>query len=126
MRKVNNESDQVLKTAKRLGVKIAWGTDLFGPLPKQALQPLEFTARQKYFSNVEILRQATSGNAELFALSGKRHPYQEGDLGVIKTGAYADLLLVDGNPLENLEVMTDPENNFRIIMKDGVLHKNTL
>jgi imidazolonepropionase-like amidohydrolase len=126
MRKVNNESDQVLKTAKRLEVKIAWGTDLFGPLPKQALQPLEFTARQKYFSNVEILRQATSGNAELFKLSGKRHPYQEGELGVIKVGAYADLLLIDGNPLENLDVMTDPQRNFRLIMKDGVIHKDTL
>ncbi len=126
MRKVNNESDQVLKTAKRLGVKIAWGTDLFGPLPKQALQPLEFAARQKYFSNVEILRQATSGNAELFKLSGKRHPYQEGELGVIKVGAYADLLLIDGNPLENLDVMNDPQKNFRLIMKDGVIHKDTL
>lgn len=126
MRRVNDESDQVLKTAKGLGVKIAWGTDLFGPLPKQALQPLEFTARQKYFSNVEILRQVTSGNAELFSLSGKRHPYQEGDLGVIKVGAYADLLLVEGNPLEDLELMIDPGKNFRLIIKDGVIYKNTL
>ncbi len=126
MRRVNEESDQVLRTARRLGVNIAWGTDLFGPLPKQALQPLEFTARQKYFSNVEILRQATSGNAELFALSGLRHPYREGALGVVKEGAYADLLLVDGNPLEDLALMTDPQRNFLVIMKGGVLYKNIL
>lgn len=126
MRQVNEESDLVLKLAKKYNVKVAWGTDLFGPLEKQALQPLEFKARARYFSNVEILHQATSGNAELFKLSGKLHPYPEGELGVIQEGAYADLLLVDGNPLEDIEIMTDPGKNFRIIMKDGIIYKNTL
>jgi imidazolonepropionase-like amidohydrolase len=126
MRQVNEESDMVLKLAKKYKVKVAWGTDLFGPLEKQALQPLEFKARTRYFSNVEILRQATSDNAELFKLSGKLHPYQEGELGVIQEGAYADLLIVDGNPLENIKIMTDPGKNFRLIMKDGKIYKNTL
>jgi imidazolonepropionase-like amidohydrolase len=126
MRQVNEDSKTVMRLAKEYSVKIAWGTDLFGPLEKQAQQPLEFRARAKYFSNLEILRQATSYNAELFELSGKLHPYQEGELGVIQEGAYADLLLVDGNPVDDIEVMVDPEENFDLIMKNGVIYKNTL
>ena len=124
MRMVNEESNKVMKLAKKQKVKVAWGTDMFGPLEKQALQPLEFKARTKYFSNLEILRQVTSGNAELFMLSGKRHPYQEGALGVIREGAYADLLLIDGNPLKDIELMLNPEKNFNLIMKDGKIYKN--
>ena len=126
MRRVNEVSDLVLKLGEEYKVKVAWGTDLFGPLEKQAKQPLEFRARARYFSNFEILRQATSLNAELFKLSGQLHPYQEGELGVIEEGAYADLLLVDGNPLEDIEVMVNPEENFDLIMKDGKIYKNTL
>jgi imidazolonepropionase-like amidohydrolase len=126
MRQVNEDSDLVMKLAKKYKVKVAWGTDLFGPLEKQALQPLEFRSRSKYFSNFEILRQVTSDNAELFKLSGKLHPYQEGDLGIIQEGAYADLLLIDGNPLEDIEVMMNPAKNFDLIMKDGKIYKNTL
>jgi imidazolonepropionase-like amidohydrolase len=126
MRRVNKESTLVMELAKRYRVKISWGTDLFGPLEKQALQPLEFKARAKFFSNLEILRQATSLNAELFELSGELHPYQEGPLGVIEEGAYADLIVVDGNPLDDIEIMTDPRRNFLLIMKDGVIYKNEL
>ena len=126
MRQVNEESDLVMKLAKEYKVKVAWGTDLFGPLEKQAQQPLEFRDRAKYFSNFENLRQATSDNAEMFKLSGKLHPYQEGPLGVIQEGAYADLLLIDGNPLEDIEVMVNPAKNFKLIMKDGKIYKNTL
>ena len=59
-------------------------------------------------------------------MTGPRNPYQEGPLGVIHEGAYADLLVVEGNPLEDISIMTDPENNFKIIMKDGEIYKNTL
>jgi imidazolonepropionase-like amidohydrolase len=45
---------------------------------------------------------------------------------VVREGAYADLLLVDGNPLENIDLIADPDKNFVIIMKDGVIYKNTL
>jgi imidazolonepropionase-like amidohydrolase len=125
MRQVNEGSANLLKWAKKHGVRIAWGTDLFGPPAKQAQQPQEFIARAAFFTPYEILKQATSDNAELFKLSGRRHPYQQGTLGVVEKGAYADLLLVDGNPLKDIELMADP-GNFRIIMKDGVIHKNTL
>jgi imidazolonepropionase-like amidohydrolase len=69
---------------------------------------------------------ATSDNAELLALSGPRNPYQEGPLGVIREGAYADLILVNGNPLEDLDLVADAANNFDLIMKDGVIYKNTV
>jgi len=112
--------------AKKMGIKMAFGMDTFGSLEIQALQSKEFIARSKYFTPYEILKQATSDNAELFMLSGKRHPYQEGLLGVIKAGAYADLLLVDGNPLKDISLLADPEKNLKVIMKDGKIYKNTL
>jgi hypothetical protein len=60
---------------------------------------------------------ATSDNAELLALSGPRNPYQAGPLGVVKNGAYADLILVDGNPLENLDLVADLGKNFSLCHK---------
>jgi imidazolonepropionase-like amidohydrolase len=68
---------------------------------------------------------ATSTNAELLTLSGKRSPYR-GKLGVLEVGALADLLLVDGNPLEDINLVADPAKNFLVIMKDGKIYKNTL
>ncbi len=68
---------------------------------------------------------ATSTNAELLALSGKRNPYP-GRLGVVEPGALADLLLVDGNPLENINLMADPGKTLLVIMKDGKVYKNAL
>lgn len=58
-------------------------------------------------------------------MSGKRSPYA-GKLGVVQEGALADLLLVDGDPLQDIAVITQPERNFRVIMKDGVIYKDTL
>ena len=79
-----------------------------------------------WYTPFEALRMATSTNQEFFRMAGPRHPYQDGPLGVVQEGAYADLLLVDGNPLENIDLIADPTNNFKIIMKDGVIYKNTL
>ena len=62
---------------------------------------------------------------ELMAMTGFINPYP-GTLGVVKEGALADLLLVDGDPLEQIDLVADPEKNFMIIMKDGVIYKNTL
>lgn len=68
---------------------------------------------------------ATATNGELLLLTGKRNSYP-GALGVVSEGAYADLLLVDGNPFENLALIADPESNMLVIMKDGVIYKNAL
>jgi imidazolonepropionase-like amidohydrolase len=106
-------------------VKVALGTDLISDLKYQDQQNREFAERLKWFTPLEILKQATSVNAELLALSGKRNPYP-GKLGVVEEGAYADLLLVDGNPLENLRLLEDPDKNLLVILKDGKVVKNTL
>jgi imidazolonepropionase-like amidohydrolase len=71
------------------------------------------------------LKIATGTNAELLALSGPRNPYP-GKVGVVEKGALADLLLVNGNPLENIRLIENPEKNFSVIMKDGKLYKNLL
>jgi imidazolonepropionase-like amidohydrolase len=59
-------------------------------------------------------------------MSGPRNPYGDTPIGVIEAGAYADLLIMEGNPLEDISVLTQPETNLSVIMKDGVIHKNTL
>jgi imidazolonepropionase-like amidohydrolase len=112
--------------AKKVGVNLAFGTDQLMDASK-AHQQSEYLVRLgTWFSPFEVLKMATSENARLLELSGPRHPYQQGPLGVIEEGAYADLLLVDGNPLENLELVADPHTNFVLIMKDGKVYKNTL
>jgi imidazolonepropionase-like amidohydrolase len=68
---------------------------------------------------------ATSANGELLQLTGLRNPYP-GRLGVVEEGALADLLLVDGDPLEEINLIADPGRNFLVIMKDGVVFKNTV
>ena len=66
---------------------------------------------------------ATAGNAELLALSGPRNPYP-GKLGVIVDGAYADLLVVAGDPLKDLNLLAEPDKNLVVIMKDGKIYKD--
>jgi imidazolonepropionase-like amidohydrolase len=85
-------------------LKTGFGTDFTGPESSQALQSAEFEARAKFWPTIEVLRQATSYNAELIGMANSRLPYQDGPLGVIEQGAYADLLIVDGNPLENISL----------------------
>lgn len=117
--------NKVWPLAKKLGVKLAWGTDfLFEPeLNKD--QNSYIIRLQKWFSNAEILKMITQDNGELLQLSGLRSPYP-GKLGVIEEQAFADLLLVDGNPLENLSLLTDPEKNFLLIIKNGQIYKNKI
>lgn len=108
--------------AKKLGVKLAWGTDfLFEPWLN--LEQNEYILRLKpWFTPAEILKMVTYDNAQLLALSGLRSPY-EGRLGVVEEGALADLLLINGDPLTRLELITKPETNCLVIMKDGKLYK---
>lgn len=123
---VTNGTDEIYKKAKEVGVKIAFGTDILFD-PKLANRQGAFLAKlQRWFTPYEVLKMATSTNAELLKLAGPRHPYQAGPLGVIKEGAYADLILVNGNPLEDINLVADPAKNFDLIMKDGKIYKNAL
>ena len=108
--------------AKRLGVKLAWGTDFLFEPELNAQQNAYILRLKPYFTPAELLRLVTSQNAELLALSGPRSPY-EGKLGVVQEGALADLILVEGNPLQDIDLIGDPAKNFAVIMKDGVIVK---
>jgi len=117
---------KMVELAKKYKAKITFSSDWFGSDDAYALQSQEWIARKNLWEPVEIIRQATGTAGELLALSGQRNPFKEGKLGVIGEGAYADLVLVDGNPLEDISLLADPEKNLRLIMKDGKLYKNTL
>jgi imidazolonepropionase-like amidohydrolase len=108
--------------AKRLGVKLAWGTDFLFEPDLNAQQNAYILRLKPFFTPAELLRLVTSQNAELLALSGPRTPYP-GRLGVVEEGALADLILVDGNPLTNIDLIGDPERKFIVIMKDGAIMK---
>jgi imidazolonepropionase-like amidohydrolase len=79
----------------------------------------------RWYTPAEALKMATADNGELMALSGFINPYP-GKIGVVEASALADLLLVDGNPLENIQLVADPDKTFLVIMKDGTVYKNTL
>lgn len=115
-------TDTAYRLAKKYNIKTAFGTDMLFSPANVTTQGKQLTRLAKWYSNAEILRMATSGNAELLALSGPRNPYP-GKLGVIEEGAYADILLVDGDPLANIQLVADPDRNFTVIMKDGKIHK---
>ncbi len=118
----------VYNAAKNIpNLKITYGTDLFFVPPDSFAEQVKMMERLlKWYKPVEILRMATSTAGELFKMSGDmRDPYLDGDLGVVKEGAYADLLLVEGNPLNDLKAVTNSDN-LKIIMKDGKVFKNSL
>lgn len=106
-------------------VKMALGTDILFNPRGTATQGRQLTKFARWYSNAEILGLLTSGNAELAGLSGPRNPYPA-KLGRIEAEAYADILIVDGNPLEDISLIADPDRTMKLIMKDGRIHKNTL
>jgi imidazolonepropionase-like amidohydrolase len=86
----------------------------------------EFEYLAKFFKPIDILRIATSNGARMNELTGPNHPYQEGKLGVVEVGAYADLLILNSNPLDDVTILAEPETNILLIMKDGKIYKNTI
>ncbi|WP_100842179.1 amidohydrolase family protein [Flavobacterium sp. 5] len=123
---VSDGADAVFKLAKKYGVKVAFGTDFLFE-PEMNYKQNEMLIRlNKYYSNFEILKMATSQNAELCEMSGERNPYKEAKLGVIKEGAWADMILVDGNVLKDISLIANPEKIFLLIIKSGKIHKNIL
>ncbi|WP_228289175.1 metal-dependent hydrolase family protein [Marinobacter salinisoli] len=118
-------TDKAYELAKKHGVKLAWGTDVQFDASLAAKQGKQLAKMTRWFSPYETLKMATHDNAQLLALSGPRNPYP-GKLGVVEEGALADLVLVDGDPLKNIQLVVDPDKNFVVIMKDGKIYKNSL
>jgi imidazolonepropionase-like amidohydrolase len=105
-----------LEICKTAGVKVGYGSDLLGQL--QIEQSREFMFRAEVLKPLEIIRQATTVGAEVLR--------QEGKLGIVEPGAFADLIVVDGNPLKKLELFLDQGAHLPVIMKAGKFHKNAL
>ena len=118
-------TDNAYKLAKKYHIKTAFGTDILFDAKAASRQGAQLAKLVRWYTPAEALKMATADNGELMALSGFINPYP-GKLGVVEEGALADLLLVDGNPLENIKLVEDPEKNFLVIMKDGAIYKDTL
>jgi imidazolonepropionase-like amidohydrolase len=125
LREVIAGTDNIYALAKKYKIKTAFGTDILFSPALAARQTSMLSDLTRWFTPAEALTMATSTNAELLALSGLRNPYP-GKLGVVEEGALADLILVDGDPLANIELIEDPAKNFVVIMKDGKINKSTL
>lgn len=117
-------TDSAYNLAKKYKLKTAFGSDMLFSKATAMRQGTMLTHLARWYSNAEILTMATATNAELLGLSGPRNPYP-GKLGVVEEGAFADLLLVDGNPVEDINLVANPGKNFLIIMKDGKIYKDT-
>ena len=116
--------DTAYALAKKYNIKLAWGTDtLFDP-NLAIRQGAQLAKMVRWFEPAQALKMATHDNAQLLALSGNRNPYP-GTLGVVEEGALADLLLIDGNPIKNIDLVADPETKL-VIMKDGRIYNNTM
>jgi imidazolonepropionase-like amidohydrolase len=105
-----------LDKMRKAGVKVGFGTDLLGTTYTRECR--EFTIRRDVFTPLEILRQATSVNAEIMQLQGQ--------LGCIAPGAYADLLVVDGDPLKDISLLAADGRMLRAIVRAGAVVKNEL
>ena len=105
-----------LEIARDAGVNMGFGTDLLGEC--HHYQSGEFSRRAEVLTPLEIIRSATLGNAALFQ--------REGELGVIAPGAYADIIAVDGNPLEDITLLEGQGKHLPLIMKGGVVYKDSL
>jgi imidazolonepropionase-like amidohydrolase len=118
-------SNTAYPLAKAYKLKTAFGSDLLFSAQKTARQGIMLTHLARWYDGAEILQMATGTNGELLSLSGPRNPYP-GKLGVIEEGAFADLILVDGDPIADIALVENPEKNFMIIMKDGIIYKDAL
>ena len=137
---VNKGAKQMIEWARKHDLLIVAGGDMFGQ-NNAPMQALNLTIMETVgFKPLEILKTATSNAAIVLGWTGEMNPYKDAypdltadekankgtGLGVIEEGAYADMVLVDGNPLEDITLLEDYTNNFKLIMRDGEVWKNTL
>lgn len=115
---------RAFELSQRFRVSTAVGTDILFNPAKTATQGRQIAKIARFMPSVDVLRLVTGRNGDLLALSGERNPYP-GRVGVIEKDAHADLLVLDGNPIDDINLIGEPDR-MKIIMKAGVIHKNTL
>ncbi len=120
---VGRGTDRAYGLAQKYELKTAWGTDILFDAKRAARQGAQLAKMKRWYAPADILRMATGVNADLLQMSGPRNPYPA-PVGVIEAGACADLLVVDGDPLRNIDLIAEPERNLRVVMKDGRFYKN--
>ena len=139
--RIQKNGEKWVELANRFQVNLGFGSDVI-IVTKEVWRPardFQITQWGRAFGNYRTLKAMTSDNGQLMALTGVMNPYPDGKLGVIEEGAYADIILVDGNPLEDLSVLgaapsmfgstprpTPSVDTIRLVMKDGKIYKNTL
>ena len=114
--------ENLIRLIKKYDITTGFSTDLIGGMYPMLTR--EFTERALYWTPAEVLAQATSESAKVIRMSGRLN--RHGNFGEIREGWVADILLINGNPLEDISVLRDPGNNLALIMKDGEIVKNQL
>ena len=121
-RLVRAGQENLIRLLKKFDITTGFSTDfIFG---EYSALPYEFTERAEFWSNAEVLHQATSEGGEIIRMAGKLN--RHGNFGEIREGWVADLLLHNGEVLDDLSVLADPEANLALIMKDGEIIKAKL
>jgi imidazolonepropionase-like amidohydrolase len=124
-KQVHTGTIQMVKWARKHKLFIISGSDMFAEQWPIAKKNITIEVELFGFTPYEALLHATGNAGKVLAMSGPaRNPYRDGSLGVVKAGAYADVLIWDGNPLENIKIIED-ESKLKLIVKDGVIYKNT-
>lgn len=118
-------TDRTYRLAIKHQLKTAFGTDILFSSKLAEQQGAILASLNRWYTPAQVLTMATATNAQLLKLSGLRNPYR-GDVGVVREGALADLILVDGDPLQDISLIGDPDRRFLLIIKDGVLVKDAL
>ncbi len=124
-RQVHEGADQMMRWVSQYDVDAFAGADMWTynliPITNEDL-----VVRKRWFDDVEILRHNTSNAGRWLAKSGTKNPYREGPIGVIEVGAYADMIVVEGNPLEDVSLLVDYDNTIKLVVKDGEVYQNDL
>lgn len=107
------------------GVDMFAGSDMFtyDLVPQATMNLVDL---KRWFSSVQVLRMATSSAGRWLTATGPKNPYKEHQLGVIEEGAYADIILVNGDPTQDVAVLADYDANIQFVMKDGKVFKDTM
>jgi imidazolonepropionase-like amidohydrolase len=117
-------TSNAMKAAKKYNLTIGWGTDLLFSYEGRKNQLKDLGLRKEWFTDAEIMIQATGNGGKIVGLCGQRNPY--GKVGVIEEGAMADILIYSKDPTKDVSIVEDYENNLKLIIKDGKVFKNIL